>query len=217
MRSGLCVATVAGILALSTLAGCGGGGLTASPNRKLDDVDPTNMKVALNASRRGNYEAAARAYTRIYENSGHPAAALQLARYYSAGRGVPRDPVKAAYYYEIAAGMPWSGRGDAAYSLAGLYANGEGVPKDRAKAQDLYAVALDQGVTAAGFPLGRAYEEGPPETRDLTKAAALYRIAAESGVAHGRDRGRFRCPAAAGPVTRTGRDRLAARSRQGGQ
>lgn len=176
MRGRVRVVIVGVTLALS---GCGGSGLTGV-NRELAEADRANTRAALNASRRGDHAAAAQAYVRIFENTGHPAAAMQVARAYATGRGLPKDPALAAHYYEEAVAVPWSERGEAARALADLYARGEGVRQDTARAIELYRLALDEGVAAAALRLARAYEQSGAAAAP-GEVAALYRVAAEAG------------------------------------
>jgi TPR repeat protein len=197
-RSGLAARLVAAALASAALpllaAGCAavgervgavgdGLGTLADFTREPGDADRVNFKIALSAARRGNYEAAARAYARMYDHTGHPYAALQLGRYHAEGRGVPRDPAKAAEFFRASYERNWRGRGEAAYGLARLYDTGEGVPADKERAYALYSYAFEQGVTSAAFPLAKAFDEGSPVGPDRTRARTLYEVAAGAGEA----------------------------------
>jgi hypothetical protein len=69
-----------------------------------------------------------------------------LALAYEHGEGVPKDLLKAATLYCVAARH---GDTEAQYNLAWMYANGRGVARDDAVAASLLAVAADAGHAAA--------------------------------------------------------------------
>lgn len=144
-------------------------------------ADPINLRVAMDAQRRGDVDTAARAYTRILRNTGHPLAEMQLGRYYAEGQGVPKDPARAAELLQSAYAKQWPLRGFAAFYLGRLYEAGEGVPQDRQKAFELYRFSHARGERLPSFALARIYDEGELVPRDLPRARALYAEAAAVG------------------------------------
>lgn len=69
----------------------------------------------------------------------------------------PKDPAKAAYYYQLAAE---SGHALAQTSLASMYKRGEGVERNSSLANRLYDSAAQQGYAVAQCTLGCMYGEG---------------------------------------------------------
>ena len=97
---------------------------------------------------------------------------------YSIGKGVAKDPNKAAQLYQKACdGGEMGGCGN----LANAYEKGDGVTKDLSKAAQLYEKACDGGDMRGCSNLAITYEEGRGVTKDLSKAAQLYKKACDGG------------------------------------
>jgi TPR repeat protein len=103
---------------------------------------------------------------------------IQLAGDYLAGRGVPQDAKRAAYWYKKAAesGDPW-----AANQLGFLYQTGQGVPADPDCAFHWYQLAAASGLPVAKVNLGVMYFWGIGVPKDEVLAAQLFREAAAKG------------------------------------
>lgn len=181
MRSRLRRRLARGIVVLPlALAGCSG------MQQAFYESDPAaydfpNFHAALDAQSRGDDAAAARAYQRLYDNTKHPIAEVQLGRRYAEGQGVPKDTAKALQLLQSAYDKDWSGRAEAAYYLGRMYDDGNGVPEDKQKAFELFDYAWSKGVKQAAYPLARAYDEGVPVKADRSRALELYRAAAKNG------------------------------------
>ncbi len=109
---------------------------------------------------------------------GDPDAQDRLAQAYATGRGVAKDPAKAAVWYRKAADQ-----GNVyAQGLLGLaYKYGAGVAKDGAEAARWYRKAAEQGDGLSAYWLGLLYERGDGVPEDLKEAAKWYRKAADHG------------------------------------
>ncbi len=70
---------------------------------------------------------------------------------YEHGEGMPRDPVRAAALYCMAAVL---GDAPSQYNLGWMYANGRGVERNDAWAAYFFKAAADQGIAQAGRMLG---------------------------------------------------------------
>jgi hypothetical protein len=103
----------------------------------------------------------------------------QLGALYNAGKGLPQDNDKAAYWYQKAADQ---GNADAQEQLGYLYYWGEGVPMDYAKAVYWEQTAADQGDAGAQEALATLYNQGQGVAQDFVKAAYWYQKAADKGV-----------------------------------
>ncbi len=148
-------------------------------------------------------------------SKGNGQAAFSLAELYLSGEGVPRDPLQAKRWFEVAADQNygrievanrlWAGRGlakDAAraaywyqktgcelagYQLGKMYELGDGVPRDYAKAADCYRQGMERA-THARLGLAELTAKGLGVQRDEKKALDLHRESAErelGGVAFG--------------------------------
>ena len=109
---------------------------------------------------------------------GDPNAQFTLAVLYETGTGVPKDPIKAAEWFQKAAEQ---GDVKAQFKLANMYEKGEGIPKDSAKAEEWYRKAAEEGYANAQFVLGGMYANGKGVPRDSTKATEWWQKAAEQG------------------------------------
>jgi len=112
-------------------------------------------------------------------DKGDAEALLKLAALYTAGDGVPKDPVRAAKLHHKAAELGLA----RAQCLVGMdYASGEGVKTDRAEAVRWFRKAADQGMAGAKYNLGVLYGSGAVQGKTAVDAAALFRKAAEQGL-----------------------------------
>jgi len=108
----------------------------------------------------------------------NPASLFLLGYLYEHGRGVPRDPAKAAQYYQSAASR---GHSLALSNLASLYQHGLGLPRDPHKAFDLYTAAAERGNSVAQTNLASMYCNSAAIPRDYSAAARWFRAAADQG------------------------------------
>ena len=106
------------------------------------------------------------------------AACNNLGNAYSKGKGVAKDPNKAAQFYQKACD---GGEMQGCSSLAITYEEGRGVTKDLSKAAQLYEKACDGGVMFGCIQLGIFYQYGRGVTEDLSKAAQLYKKVCDGG------------------------------------
>jgi hypothetical protein len=111
---------------------------------------------------------------------GSTPAMMFLARLYTNGTGVTRDPSEAVSWYKKAA-LAGSTNGMLLYGDA--LASGTGTVKDLAEAQRWVRKSADAGNVAALFRLGRMYRDGEGMTRDPLEAVNLFKKAAESNYA----------------------------------
>ncbi len=103
---------------------------------------------------------------------------IKLAGDYFAGRGVPQDLKRAAFWYEKAAG---AGDPRAQFQIGYLYQAGIGVAKDPERAFHWYQLAATGGVLGAKVNLGVAYLWGYGVEKNEQTAIALFREAAAKG------------------------------------
>lgn len=109
--------------------------------------------------------------------------AYTLAKLYSVGDeedGIPKDPIKAAIFYSVAADK---GNPDAVYKLGCCFEQGIGVEKNMTETVKLYQRAADMGIAQAMYKLGLCYEHGKGVEKDKTKAMSLYQQASAAGYA----------------------------------
>ena len=107
-------------------------------------------------------------------------AQTELGWVYEQGKGIQKDPQKAAFWYRKAAEQ---GYARAQTNLGNLYENGVGVSVDYIEALNWYQKAAEQDYARAQAYLGRMYEFGRGVPKDMQKAATWYRKAAEQGYA----------------------------------
>ena len=121
---------------------------------------------------------------RIQSQAEHGSVAqeIELGAAYLAGKGVPRDQKKAAYWYEKAAN---SGDPGAQQQIGYFYETGIGVDRDPERADKWFERAIAGGLTTAKVNLGVAYVWGLGVRKDPEFAAQLFREAAneENGTA----------------------------------
>jgi TPR repeat protein len=105
-------------------------------------------------------------------------AQYQLAHRYKTGHGVPKDPVEAFKWMQMAAqnDTPSSVVGDAIYELALMYEKGEGVTQDESQAQSMFLAAANSywGQSDASFRVGQMYEKGDGVPQDDHTAVDYY-------------------------------------------
>jgi len=106
--------------------------------------------------------------------SGNSDAQFNVALNYQNGTELPKDYMKASYWYRQAAHQ---GHAAAQYSLALLLAKGLGSPKDDREAADWYRVAAEQGHQASQFSLAVMYENGHGVPKDLVMAYVWFALA----------------------------------------
>jgi localization factor PodJL len=111
--------------------------------------------------------------------AGQPSAAYEVGARLSEGRGVARDPVLAARWFERAAQY---GSAPAQYRLGSVYEKGIGVAKDLAVARMWYERAAQRGNAKAMHNLGVLMADGAGAKPDYAAAAGWFRKAAEFGV-----------------------------------
>ena len=103
---------------------------------------------------------------------------IELAAAYLAGRGVPRDEKKAAYWYEKAAN---AGDPGAQQQIGYFYQTGIGVNRDPERAAKWFERAVASGLTSAKVNLGVAYVWGRGVRKDPEFAVQLFREAVKKG------------------------------------
>src|SRR5579871_6806360 len=111
--------------------------------------------------------------------SGDAAAQVQVGEAYAEGKGVTRDPQKAAEWYKKAAD---AGSISAELHLAVLYRDGAGktFPRDAQQAAAWYRKAADQGDTGAQGTLGMLYTLGQGVNRSDVDAYFWLDLAASA-------------------------------------
>lgn len=137
-------------------------------------TDIHNATVAMNYR---DYPAAYK-YANLAAKNNDPKADYFLGAMYLIGKGVNKDAVQAAQWFEKSANQ---GDIDAQYQLAALYHNGEGVTKDDKKSVYWLQKAADAGNTDALSDLGFAYNHGQGVAKNSAKAMELYQKAAGKG------------------------------------
>ncbi len=124
-----------------------------------------------------DYGAALTNYKKAFE-LGNVRALFALGAMYDHGHGVDRDPVRARFYYEIAAQMKFA---PAIASLGAQYEQGSGVSQDPAKAFALYRNAADLGDARAVNKMGELTEKGLGVVQNVRNARTLYEKSANMG------------------------------------
>jgi len=107
---------------------------------------------------------------------------IELGAAYFAGRGVPQDDKRAAYWYEKAAN---AGDPGAQKQIGYFYEVGIGVTRDPAKAVRWYERAVSGGLISAKVDLGVAYLVGEAVRKDPGLAEQLFRQAFAQGDGRG--------------------------------
>ena len=107
---------------------------------------------------------------------------IELGAAYFAGRGVPQDDKRAAYWYEKAAN---AGDPGAQKQIGYFYEVGIGVTRDPAQAVRWYQRAVSGGLISAKVDLGVAYLVGEAVRKDPGLAEQLFRQAFAQGDGRG--------------------------------
>ncbi|MFI4963124.1 MAG: tetratricopeptide repeat protein, partial [Legionellales bacterium] len=110
-------------------------------------------------------------------NKGHVNAQTYLAYYYLKGYGTPSDPVKAAYWYQVAAEK---NQPDAQAELGQLYLTGNGMNKDYQQAAFWFGKSAAQGNAMGQAKLGYMYLAGIGVPQNNIKAYVWIKLAAKS-------------------------------------
>lgn len=134
------------------------------------------LEDAIAAVERGDYPQAIPVLDALAA-AGDPVAATRLAALYQRGRGVAKDPVRAAQLYEQAAQR---GNADAQFNLGNMYLLGEGVPQDDDWAFTYYRAAARQGHHMAQKNVREFYRAAgltPPEDEVPTQEAPPLPVA----------------------------------------
>ncbi|MEZ0262241.1 MAG: SEL1-like repeat protein [Alphaproteobacteria bacterium] len=103
-----------------------------------------------------------------------------LGTIYAAGKLVPQDFKRSAYWFSKAAE---GGLANADYNLGVMYQQGLGVEKNMEKALDWYNKAAQKGNPEAMYNLGIAYVGGSGVARDVDRGVSYFKRAANAGVA----------------------------------
>jgi TPR repeat protein len=117
---------------------------------------------------------------------GNLVAALELGLMYHDGRIVPRDPVKARKFLEIAASTNlnriWYRRGlaEAQYMLAVMLQSGSGGRADPSEAASWFREAAEKGETRSQLALAKMYSNGAGIARDPERAFFWSSVVAAS-------------------------------------
>ncbi|MDX1540347.1 MAG: hypothetical protein R3349_02975, partial [Geminicoccaceae bacterium] len=113
--------------------------------------------------------------------AGLPRGLYELGKAYRDGRGVERDPLKAAALLEQAASLPSDQQPFAAYHLARMYQEGDGVRRDPKRARQLFEQSLRSGYDQAASSLGLMMVEGQGGPRAVDDGRLLLERAAAGG------------------------------------
>ena len=129
--------------------------------------------------------------------AGQPNAQYELAMRLLEGRGLPKDQLAAARWFERAASL---GLAPAQYRLGSMYEKGIGVTRDPAAAKRWYLKAAEAGNARAAHNLAVMSAEPGEGAPNYPEAVKWFRRAAELGV---RDSQYTRDPCARGRSKRT--------------
>lgn len=122
---------------------------------------------------------------------GHGIALYELAGRHLAGRGVPKDAVKALSLYYKATGGNYA---PAISRIAWMYANGLGASRDYRKAAAIYELGVQSKEPTAFSGLGLLYLKGQGVPKDAGKACDLFRQGAAAGDADAAGNLNAKCP-----------------------
>ena len=111
-------------------------------------------------------------------NEGNVKAMYDIGKLYERGRGVDKDIVKAASWYQRAA---TAGNASAQARLGILYFEGRGVEQNYEKALKLLNSAAEKNIPSALFQLANMYELGTGVSQNLQLAVNWYKKADEFG------------------------------------
>lgn len=110
--------------------------------------------------------------------NGNVKAMYDIGKLYERGRGVDKNMVKAAEWFQKAADANHSA---AQARLGIMYFEGRGVKKNHNKALKLLTDAANKDIASAQFQLGNMYELGSGVSKDLIKAISWYKKADKNG------------------------------------
>lgn len=111
-------------------------------------------------------------------DQGNVKAMYDVGKLYERGRGVKRDIVKAAEFFQKSAD---AGYPSAQARLGILYFEGRGVKQNYKKALSFLNSAANKNIPSAQFQLANMYELGTGVTQSLPKAIAWYKKADKYG------------------------------------
>jgi len=103
---------------------------------------------------------------------------LLAVAYLNGDGGLPREPAKAAYWFEQAA---IQGNAYAEKRLGDLYEQGLGVPANPKLAFDWRLKAANRGAVEAQLKVGKMYQEGAGVAKDIDQAIHWFHRAATEG------------------------------------
>lgn len=109
---------------------------------------------------------------------GDASAQFNLALLYADGKHLPRDYVKARFWYAKAARQ---GHAAAQYSLALMHHKGLGIPQNDLKSARWYRTAAEHGHQAAQFNLAVLYDEGLGVSPDPVMSYVWFFVAGAKG------------------------------------
>lgn len=169
-----CLSTLALIAMLAGLTACSG-----TYQSRIQGSYGSYFKKGSEALRAKDFERAADYYA-FAAKSGHPRTLIAYGQLFSKGRGVERDPARAAGLFSEALGKSSPYKAKAALGLGQLYLKGGDGPsgtveKDEARARELLLVAIDGGEVRAASYLARIYDGGLGVDPDPAKAIDFYR------------------------------------------
>ncbi|MHB8404392.1 MAG: tetratricopeptide repeat protein [Gammaproteobacteria bacterium] len=145
----------------------------------MSDHSEPQLKEASDALLRGDYASAKNLFEVLAAN-GSKGALLGLATIYErGGNGVPKDFIKARYWYERA--LTDAKSVVAALTLGNYYFHGFGVPVDDHKAYFYYSKLENTQEPVALLRLGILYETGRGVEQNIDKARDFYRRATRLG------------------------------------
>jgi TPR repeat protein len=125
-----------------------------------------------------NFDKAVELLQPLAERSNDPQAQEKIGRLYQRGKGLPKDPGKAAEWYTKAAQQ---GDAAAAARLGAMYWIGEGVARDPTQAAKWYALGASKGNALAQVGIGYMSMEGSGTPVDFKAAAGWFDKAAAQG------------------------------------
>ncbi len=147
----------------------------AATARASDSYDEAQAALA-----KGDAAGAIRLF-QVAAGTGNAAAAYNLGRIFSAGKGAPADPKTAVLWFRKAAD---EGNPGAQYSLGLAFQAGQGVRRDLGEAAKWYRKAAEQDYADAEARLGALFAKGQGVPQDDAEAAKWFRAAANHGDAN---------------------------------
>ena len=135
---------------------------------------------ALDYEEAGKHKQAVYWYKKAADNGrGILGAMINLGNHYRTGKGIDKNPTKAAYWYQKAAerNMEFG-----QFNLGLMYYQGDGIPQDYSQALYWWKKAANNGHDEASYNLGTMYQEGIGVEKDMYQAFQLHKKAAEMGI-----------------------------------